>query len=255
MDLSEYYNIARLEETHWWYVGMASIARDWLSALPAGDAGRQRVILDAGCGTGGDMKFLAEFGAPIGIDLHPLALRLSAEKGYTRLARATVEHLPFRADSIGLLTSFEVLYHLQVNDDVQALRDFSRVLEPGGWLLLRLPAHDWLRGAHDRTVHTRHRYTREEVRAKLQMAGLRPVRVTYANTLLFFPAALWRLFQRNAGGEARTDVQLPPLAINRILTALLRVEGRWLRRFDLPVGLSVLALAEKPHPLTPILFR
>ncbi|MBI3761788.1 MAG: class I SAM-dependent methyltransferase [Chloroflexi bacterium] len=245
MDISEYYNIARLEESHWWYVGMAGIAKDWLSHLPTVNAAKPRVILDAGCGTGGDLKFLSEFGTAIGIDLHPLALRLSAEKGYTRLARATVEQLPFPGESIAVLTSFEVLYHLQVNDDAQALRDFARVLEPGGWLLLRLPAHDWLRGAHDRTVHTRHRYTREEVQAKLRTAGLRPVRVTYANTLLFFPAALWRLIQRGTSDEAHTDVRLPSPPVNRALTALLRAEGLWLRRFDLPIGLSVLALAQK----------
>jgi hypothetical protein len=40
-------------------------------------------------------------------------------------------------------------------------------------------------------------------------------------------------------------VTLPPPALNRMLTAVLAAEGVWLRRFNLPAGLSVLALARK----------
>ena len=242
MDTSEYHNIARLEDTHWWYVGMAALAAGWLRGL---NAAGTRAVLDAGCGTGGGLKLLGEFGRPIGIDVAPLALRLAAEKGHTRLACAHVQALPFPAASFGVLTSFDVLYHLQVTDDLNALRDFARVLAPGGWLLLRLPAHEWLRRAHDRTVHTRHRYTLEEVREKLRAAGLRPVRMTYANALLLLPAWLWRLAQHRAQRHGNSDVQLPPQPINRLLTALLHAESVWLRRYNLPIGLSVLALARK----------
>ena len=248
MEPSEYDNIARLEETHWWYAGMAAMAAGWLRRLPpaapaAGPA--TRLILDAGCGTGGAMGWLAEFGRSFGVDLHPRALRLSAAKGRTRLARAGVETLPFPSESFDLVTSFDVLYHLRVSDDQRALREFARVLRPGGRLLLRVPAHEWLRRDHDRVVHTRHRYTRREVNDKLRAAGLRPERVTYANTLLLPPAVAWRLLHGGQAAAPESDVQLPPQLLNQLLTRLLRAEGRWLERFNLPVGMSVLALARK----------
>jgi SAM-dependent methyltransferase len=248
MEPSEYYNIARLEDTHWWYVGMAAIAAGWLRQLPlerAPGAQAQRPILDAGCGTGGGLRLLAQFGAAVGIDRHPLALQLARDKRYTQLARADVQRLPFASGAFGLVASFDVLYHLQVSDDVRALREFRRVLAPDGWLLLRLPAHEWMRRGHDRTVHTRHRYTREEVRQKLEAAGLRPVRISYANTLLLLPAVFWRLAQRQAEDSGGSDVRLPGRATNAALTSLLRVEGAWLRRWNLPTGLSVMALARK----------
>jgi SAM-dependent methyltransferase len=224
---------------------MRAIAAGWLRRLPAPHPARLRAILDAGCGTGGALGWLAEFGRPAGVDVHPLALRLAAERGRARLAQASVQALPFPADSFHLLTSFDVLYHLRVADDRQALREFARVLRPGGWLLLRVPAHEGLRRVHDRMVHTRHRYTRAEVYEKLEAAGLRPVRVTYANALLVLPALLWRLAERRRPGAAGGDLWLPPRPLNALLAALVRAEGLWLRRFDLPVGLSVLALARK----------
>jgi SAM-dependent methyltransferase len=239
---SEYQNLAQAERTHWWYAGMAALARDWLRRLPLTPAGR---LLDAGCGSGGGLDWLAQFGRPCGLDLHPLALRLAGSPGGHPLVRADVQSLPFAAGSFGVLTSFDVLYHADVADDQSALCEFARVLQPGGWLLLRVPAHDWLRGAHDDVVQTRHRFSRQEIQAKLRAAGLRPVRVTYANSLLFLPAVLWRSLQRLRRSRPASDVRPPPRLVNRALAALLRVEQCWLRRANLPVGLSILALAQK----------
>jgi SAM-dependent methyltransferase len=240
MEPSEYDNIARLETEHWWYVGMRRIAE---GLLREASLGPRAEILDAGCGTGGGLKWLSAFGAVTGVDLHPLAVRY-ASRTSPRVARASVQALPFPNVSFDLVTSFEVLYHLAVSDDVGALREFARVLRPGGQLLVRVPAHDWLRGAHDRHVHTRHRYAPRELREKIESAGLAVQRLTFVGLMLFPLAVLKRLAQRETGAE--TDVTLPPPPINQALTAALAAEGFWLRRFNLPIGLSLLALARKP---------
>jgi SAM-dependent methyltransferase len=245
VDESEYANIARSEGAHWWYAGMRAIAAGWLRGLPLGRAPAPARILDAGCGAGGGLDWLSAFGRTYGADLHPLALRLASARGRPPLARADVQALPFASRAFDAVASFEVLCQLPEGRDVAALREFARVLRPGGWLLLRLPAHPWLRGAHDLCVRTRHRYSRAEVLAKLRDAGLVPVRASYANALLLLPAALWRLLQRALRRPPASDVRMPPAPLNALLAALLLAEGRWLRGRDLPVGLSVLALARK----------
>ena len=239
MEPSEYDNIAQLETRHWWYMGMRQIAEGVLrpSGLPP-----HTQILDAGCGTGGGLQWLSAFGTVAGIDLHPLAVRYAVQKS-RRVARASVQAIPFPDGFFDLVTSFEVLYHLAVTDDIAALREFARVLRPGGQLLVRVPAHDWLRGAHDRHVHTRHRYARGELRQKIESSGLAVQRLTFVGLMLFPLAALKRLIQPEA--DSQTDVTLPVPAVNRTLTAALAAEGLWLRRFNLPIGLSLLALARK----------
>jgi SAM-dependent methyltransferase len=244
MQESEYHNLAKMERTHWWYAGMNALAAQWVRQLPSVGAARMR-ILDAGCGTGGALGWLVKLGAPCGIDLHPLPLRLARATRVAPVAMGDVQALPFATGCFDLVTCFDVLYHWNVTWDSQALRELTRVLRPGGWLLLRVPAHNWLRGAHDRTVHTRHRYSRAEVLAKLRGAGLQPVRVTYANALLFLPAVLWRMFTRNRPATVASDVRVVPKPLNAFLTAILNLEARWLRRFNLPFGLSVMALARK----------
>jgi SAM-dependent methyltransferase len=236
---SEYDNIARMEERHWWYVGMRRIAAQFLRRLPLSKPVR---ILDAGCGTGGGLKWLSGFGEAAGVDLHPLAIRYARHVS-PRLAQATVERLPFPAGTFDLVTSFEVLYHAAVTDDEAALCEFVRVLRPGGWLMVRVPAYDWLGRAHDRQVHTRHRYTPSELRQKISASGLELRRLTSVGLFLLPPAMFSRLVEEP--GEMHTDVTLPPALLNWLLTGILSVEGFWLRGLDLPAGLSVLAIAQK----------
>jgi SAM-dependent methyltransferase len=237
----------RREDQHWWYAGMRQVALAVLRRELAG-CGSLR-ILDAGCGTGGTTVRLAEFGTVFGVDYAWEALKPAASRGLgSRLARASVERLPFQDGTFDVAASFEVIYHAGVANDVAAFRELRRVLRLGGLLLLRLPAHDWLRGAHDRLVHTRHRYTKREVGRKLRAAGFTITQLSWANSLLFPPAAAKRLLERgghsSAAAAAEPDLWQPPGPVNALLTGCLALERHALtRRVALPPGLSVLAVA------------
>src|SRR5260370_16034905 len=139
-------------------------------------------ILDAGCGTGGTTIELRRFGKFVGVDLAWEALEPARGRGLTGLARASIEGLPFGAATFDAATSFEVVYHLGVASDAAALSEMRRVLKPDGVFVLRVPAHDWLRGEHDRLVHTRHRYSPGEITRKLGDAGFVVDRLSWANT-------------------------------------------------------------------------
>lgn len=76
------------------------------------------------------------------------------------------------------------------------MRGFARILKPGGHVLLRLPAYQWLHGRHDQLVHTFRRYTRGELVRMLRRQGFELVRTSYANCFLFPLAAAKRLKDR-----------------------------------------------------------
>jgi SAM-dependent methyltransferase len=249
MEREQYAIMARREERHWWYAGMRRVALAVLADALDGRGGLR--ILDAGCGTGGTTRELRRFGDVVGVDLAWDALLPAAERGLTgRLARGSIERLPFASGSFDAVTSFEVVYHLGVASDTAAFAEMRRVLKPNGLLLLRVPAHDWLRGEHDRLVHTRHRYTRKEVADKLGAAGFRVEQLSWANTVLFPPAVAKRLLERSGsnghGGDVagEPDLWQPPAPLNAALESVVAVEALAIPRgVPLPFGLSVLAVA------------
>jgi len=245
VNLEEYELMFRVERTHWWYAGMRAISFGLLDDALDG-AGRPAglAFLDAGCGTGGNLLELGTRGRAVGVDLSAEALALCRTRGLA-VARAGLLRLPFADSRFDCVTSFDVLYHRWVADDLAATREMARVLRPGGRLLLRVPALRALWGAHDVAVHTRHRYTRAELRRLLRAAGLAEERISYANSLLLPAVALRRGLDRVTGRRG-SDLAPQPAALERLFAGALRLEARLLRHVSFPLGASLVALARKP---------
>lgn len=244
MNPEEYRVMAELEGVQWWYAGMRRIARALLEPLLPEAGSRSRRILDAGCGTGWNLQALSVFGETHGVDLSPLAASATRRRG-GRVSLGNLLSLPYGSASFDVVTSFDVIYHAWVVDDVQAVRELARVLKPGGVLLLKAPALKILWGAHDEAVLSRHRYTRPEMEALVAAAGLTLVRSTYANSLLF-PVLLTRRFLDRALNRHGSDVALLPPLLEKAFGTLLSIEAALLGWINLPIGASVFAVARKP---------
>jgi SAM-dependent methyltransferase len=246
MERSEYEVMAAVEDRHWWYGGMRALAAALLDSVYAG---RQDLrILDAGCGTGGNVRFLHRYGQVVGVDLAAEALELGRRRVPGMLARGSVLALPFADATFDLVTSFDVLYHRAVPDEGPALRETARVLRPGGRLLIRLPAYEFLRSKHDRAVHTRRRYTAGQALALLQAHGFAIERCSYVNSLLFPLPLAQRLLERALPLLERdgSDLAMPPPLLNELLRWPLAAEAAWLGRGrSFPFGLSILCLARR----------
>jgi SAM-dependent methyltransferase len=179
------------------------------------------------------------------VDLSADAIRYLRNAGSLPVARASVEGLPFRDGAFDAVASLDVLY-IEGVDDRRALREFFRVLRPGGVLALNLPAFEFMRSAHDRAIHTRRRYRRPEVVELLREAGFTVLKATYWNALLFPLICLIRLARsRSAGEEVASDVRKTPGLINALLMTLLRAENRWVALSSFPVGTSVFCVGRK----------
>ena len=183
-----------------------------------------------------------------GFDISSEALKFSKTRKITPLVQASALGIPFRADRFDLVTSFDVLYERQVTSDLDALAEFSRVLRPGGLLLLRLPACDWLRGQHDLTIHTARRYSAPQVIQLLRKSGFQILHTTYANTFLFPLAVGKRLSERFwSPAPGSSDLSVEVGLFNGILRWVLSCEAPFAARKSMPFGLSVIALGKKPE--------
>jgi 2-polyprenyl-6-hydroxyphenyl methylase/3-demethylubiquinone-9 3-methyltransferase len=99
---------------------------DWLGPLEGSR------LLDVGCGKGRFCRAFRERGASVvGLDLSPAMLAAAA--GLDRV-RGSARRLPFAAESFDRVVAVEVLEHLAAESIETAIREFRRVLRPGGLL-------------------------------------------------------------------------------------------------------------------------
>ena len=245
MNTEEYRIMYSLESTHWWYVGMRKIYASLLNKFYKNLT--ELMILDVDCGTGGMLKYFKKYGSPIGIDVSGDALYFSLLRGHRRIFHASITHLPFGDKSFNLITVLDVICHLQVKDDLQALKECYRVLKKEGRIIIQVPAYQVLRSQHDKAVHTRHRYTKSELKIKMTHAGFRIEKITYLNTILFPLIAILRLIGRmiNPKNPSRSDLKPTLTPVNKALISVLTMEAKLLKIINFPFGLSILCIARK----------
>lgn len=248
MQVEAFDELDRVEEQHWWFKGMRYIAAQFLTGYRADHTGL--LVLEAGCGAGGNMRALAPLGTVMGLDYSARALQSAGRDQAGRLCRASIEALPYADNTFDLITSFDVISSDMVTFDHRVFHEFARVLRPEGRVLIRTAGMKSLRGSHDYYVgHTR-RYTTQDMRDMLVQAGLTPLRITYANSLLLpivFPVRKLQLLRMKlTGAVPGTDIVPLPAPINALFLLVLRLEAWWIgcgRSF--PAGVSVYGLATK----------
>ncbi len=231
-----------LEDRHWWFQGRRRIVAALLGALKLPDNAK---LLDLGCGTGGNLEMLSGFGAVTGIELDANAAELARQRGSVSVLPGRLpDNLPVGEEGFNCVTMLDVLEHIE--QDAKSLCTVHRVLAPGGYLLLTVPAFGFLWGPHDEVHHHQRRYRAKALRSLLQDAGFRVSQLSYYNTWLFPPVALVRLLRKALPvGDAGVEVTLPPPWMNRMLEALFASERHILKHARFPFGISLLAVAQK----------
>ncbi len=243
MQVSEYENIYKSEGSHFFYVAnhkiILALVKKYLRTPHA-----NAKILDAGCGTGLLTKKLEKFGAVCGIDISPEAVKF-ARKRKLNIMQASVNKIPFKNNHFDLVVSMDVIYHKQVNDS-KALKEFFRILKPGGILVARVPANKWLHLKHDEYVHTRERYSKEELLRKLKNAGFEVLRLSYANMSLLPFAFMKQIEEHFINKISTSGVKKTSNIFNNVLKFTMSVENLLLlRNINLPFGLGMIAVCKR----------
>lgn len=244
------------EERHFWFVARNKVI---CSLTKKALAGKRNVsILEVGCGTGNVLQALEkEFpdAQLVGMDLFHEGLQFARRRVHCGLVQADLAFPPL-ARSFDLLGMFDVLEHIQ--DDQTVLQHAYRQINPGGWLLLTVPANPNLWSYFDVASHHVRRYTLSDLSEKVHSAGFQ-VELASAYITATYPI-LW-LNRRGKGSsgeaedssiqsQAEDELKIIPVA-NEILRSILSLEAGWLAAGrTLPFGSSLVMLARRPITLS-----
>lgn len=233
----------RVEQSHWWYIGRRRILSAFVEEICREVKDRRPRILDVGCGTGANLIMLSKYGDAEGVDVSEDALAFCRERGLDKVRLGAGEELPYEDGTFDLVTAFDVVEHM--DDDLAGLKEMRRVLRPGGRVLLFVPTFMFLWGLQDEVSNHRRRYRLPQLAGVLEAAGFEIERTTYANITFFLPVLLVRKFMRLTGIRTATENSINVPALNGVFGKIFGAESWFLRRMNIPFGVSGLCVARR----------
>jgi SAM-dependent methyltransferase len=238
--------------TGYWFDHRAHVVDRLLSAgAPPGAA---RAMWDVGAGTGSMTARLADAGYEV-VAVEPLAegARAIARLGVAPVFCASFDQLQLPSGALALVGLFDVIEHLA--EPRPLLAEVRRVLEPGGRVVVTVPALQSLWSDEDEVAGHHRRYRRAELDAFMRSCGFDVVRSVYLFAPLVVPAALlralpYRMGRRRSAHDVleTTAAQLAPSPrVDAAVAWLLAQELRVSRRVAIPIGLSVAGVYRVPE--------
>ena len=237
---------------------LASMARairyqEWLASGVEPHMGQR--VLELGSGIGTMTRWLAEKRPVIATDIsEPLLSRLRAAaatwpctpEAVCRFDPSAGGELPDEIVGVDTAVSFNVLEHIR--DDGAAIAGMFRAIDtrpPGtrGRVIIFVPAHQWAYGGIDEAFDHYRRYSKRHLTRLIRMVAPdgTDIHARYFNTL-GLPGwfLIGRVLRRSTFGMQSVDAMERLIPVNRRLDALLH------GRRDLPLGQSLLVVAEAP---------
>ena len=233
---------SEIQKKHWWFVTRKNIVLDFIDRYLTKDD--QVKVLDIGCGSGLMLNALEEVGETFGMDMSDEAICFSKEIFNGRVEKGVLpDQLPYQDNFFDLITALDVIEH--IDNDIDSIRALRSLLVPGGKCILTVPAYMFLWSSHDEMNQHKRRYTLSKLNEKLVQAGFTVEKISYYNTLLFPVVFLVRMLNNVLRRDGSSDMNMPGFVMNYVLKKIFGVEKYLLRYFNLPFGVSVLAVVRK----------
>jgi len=234
-----YIEMSDNEGIHWWFVARRMILKRVLDRF-AGQSTHQH-ILEAGCGSGGNLEMLTAYGDLEAMELDEESRTKANLRKLCLVKKGRLpDNLPYEQE-FDLICMLDVLEHIE--DDSAALRAIKARLTRNGLFLITVPAYKFLWSCHDTANHHKRRYTKKQLVDLLTRAGFEIKYSTYFNTFLFPIIALTRFINNLFGRDGQSDVDLPSGFVNSLLTKIFSAERYFIPGLTLPFGVSILIAA------------
>lgn len=240
MERDFYKTYFELEKSNWWFRVRRNII---LSILEKYDIGKDNKILDYGCGSGflvGQLqdKSLDAYGA----DISKEAIEFGTNRGTKNLSQLSGIEVNFSDGCFDTILAMDVIEHIE--DDESVVKELERLLKPGSYLIITVPAYQWMWGVQDEVAHHYRRYTMSSVQNLItNNTNLKFLKKSYFNSFLFPPIALVRLISKWLNLKSReSDFDINNNFLNSLLYGIFNFESKFLRYINFPFGVSILLI-------------
>jgi len=244
MDPKHLEELIAVERSYWWHVAKRELATALLTRhFPP--PGR---LVEGGLGGGANLVAFRELGYDVaGLDLMPEAVAHC--RGNLGLADVRVHDLqtpwPAEPKSARAIVMLDVIEH--VRDPVAVLRNAATLLEPGGGIVVTVPANPRLMGPWDVMLGHYRRYSRRMLREHAERAGLALSWASHWNSFTLPAAYAIRTAERLTGNRRSAEFPKVSAAVNALLKRSAAVERRLMKMAPIPAGLSLVGVLTPPR--------
>lgn len=228
-----------LYEKHWWWRARTELIVETLRRLEPPN-GWER-ILDIGCGDGLFFPRLREFGEVEGVE--PFSDLLNPDNpDRSHIYVCPFDHNFQPKKQYSLILMLDVLEHLR--DPVGALRHVRDLLQPGGIVLITVPAFMTIWTNHDVVNHHFTRYIKDQLRSVSAKAGFRIIRMRYLYHWTFLAKMMLAVTERALRRQPK-PASVPTKWINQAAFWFSRLEQETISRLPMPFGSSLMAVVQR----------
>ncbi len=221
----------------WWFRARLNIIMRLLKAyiLPS----NPESLLDFGAGTGFISSRLNQYVPVTAVD------KFQETQEFNHFPIVLRDLSEYASESFDIVTAFDSLEHCK--DDEKVIAEFFRILKPGGFVFITVPALQVFWSYHDVIHHHFRRYNKNEIIKKFTKFSIQPVKASYFNFFLFpfFAIAIGfiKIKERISGKPSDTTEQIPFL--NSVFYAIFNLESALILSLNFPVGSSLVFIGKK----------
>ncbi len=241
MDTQIYHLQYIAEEKFWWFQVRNKLVYElilrYCKIIPFSK------VLDIGCGTGGFTKQLANSFEVIGLDSSDIAINYCRKRGLQNVLCGKLDDFDFKNEMLHMITLLDVIEHIE--NDEEMLKKANNILHDNGYIVISVPAYQWLWSNHDVLHHHYRRYTKKSLINLIKKQNFEIIYSSYFNTLLFLPALILRFWGKITGKKSKTELDNPEPLLNPVFKFIFNLERKILKIFKFPFGLSIIVIAKK----------
>ncbi len=248
MEEKEQKRYYELGKNYWWLKGKYLLIDKFINCYYKKKNFSYKIVklLDFGCGPGNMLDYLIKYGKVYGVDSSKDAINFCQTRNYENTSVIKDLPLEINDESFDIITAIDVLEH--IDDDESYIKELYRLCKKGGLVFITVPAFMILWGDHDELYFHKRRYLIKDMRSKIIKNNFHILKISYFEFIYFLPLLLLRKIKnitRPSSMVRKDDFYNLPVIINNFLIHTISKEYAFLKYFNLPVGPSMIIIAEK----------
>ena len=235
MDNKTFSRQIKNQKKHWWFQARKNIIDKIISSI---NLKKKNNILDFGAGSGVNIDMLRKYGL---VDIHEQNKYARAAIKKEKKIKNLYSTLRIKKNFYDLILLADVIEH--VEQPKKLLKNLKKFLKKDGYILITVPAYQFLFSKKDRVLGHYRRYNKELL--KKELSGFKVENISYFNTFLCLPIAILTLLNKFLKRDYIKKVETTPnFILNKLCYIIFTAEKYFIKYFNLPFGISIYVLAK-----------